>query len=59
MSGMVQKGEGITEKAVIEILRENQVGRLATAVDNEPYVVSANYVYYDGKVIFTATGRHE
>lgn len=50
---MRRKEKEITEKAVIEeVLKENQVGRLGMATDNEPYVVPLNYVYYDGKVIF-------
>jgi nitroimidazol reductase NimA-like FMN-containing flavoprotein (pyridoxamine 5'-phosphate oxidase superfamily) len=53
MSGMRRKDKEITEKAVIEeILRENDVGRLATSVDDQPYVIPINYVYFDGKVFF-------
>jgi len=53
MSGMRRKDKEITEKAIIEeILRENAVGRLATSVDDQPYVVPINYVYFDGKVFF-------
>ncbi len=50
---MRRKEKEITEKAVIEeVLMENDVGRLATAIGDEPYVVPLNYVYYDGKVVF-------
>jgi uncharacterized protein len=50
---MRRKEKEITEKAIIEeVLKENEVGRLATAVDNQPYVVPLNYVYFDGKVFF-------
>ncbi len=50
---MRRKEKEITEKAVIEeVLMENDVGRLATAIDGEPYVVPMNYVYYEGKVVF-------
>ena len=50
---MRRKDKEITEKGVIEeVLKENDVGRLATSVGNEPYVVPINYVYYDGKVYF-------
>jgi hypothetical protein len=53
MSGMRRKEKEITEKAVMEeILREQDVGRLATSVDDRPYVVPINYVYFNGKVIF-------
>jgi uncharacterized protein len=50
---MRRKEKEITEKVVIEeILREQEVGRLATSVGDEPYVVPINYVYHDGKIIF-------
>jgi nitroimidazol reductase NimA-like FMN-containing flavoprotein (pyridoxamine 5'-phosphate oxidase superfamily) len=53
MSGMRRKEKEITDKVVIEeILREQEVGRLATSVDDRPYVVPINYVYFNGKVIF-------
>ncbi len=53
MSGMRRKEKEIKEKGVIEeILKENAVGRLATSVDDQPYVVPINYVYFDGKVYF-------
>jgi nitroimidazol reductase NimA-like FMN-containing flavoprotein (pyridoxamine 5'-phosphate oxidase superfamily) len=49
----MRRGEKeIKEKAVIEeVLRENQVGRLGTAVDGRPYVVPMNFVYTDGRII--------
>jgi len=50
---MRRKEKEITEKAIMEeILREHGIGRLATSVDDEPYVVPINFVYADGKVIF-------
>ena len=50
---MRRKDKEITEKAVLEeVLREQQVGRLATVDDGEPYVVPVNFVYSDDKVIF-------
>jgi nitroimidazol reductase NimA-like FMN-containing flavoprotein (pyridoxamine 5'-phosphate oxidase superfamily) len=53
MSGMRRKDKEITEKAILdEILRENDVGRLATSVGDQPYVVPINFVYFDGKVFF-------
>jgi len=53
MPEMRRKDKEIKERTVIEeVLRENDVGRLAMAVDNQPYVVPLNYVYYDGKVYF-------
>ena len=52
MSTMRRKDKEITEKVVIEeILRENQVGRLATAVDGEPYIVPMNYAYLSGRIL--------
>jgi len=53
MSGMRRKEKEITDKAVIEeVLRENEVGRLALLVDNQPYIVPLNFVYFDGKIFF-------
>ena len=50
---MRRKEKEITERAVIEeILREQEVGRLATSVGDQPYVVPINYVYYDGRIVF-------
>ena len=43
----------ITDQTVIEaILRRAGVGRLGLAVDNVPYVVPLNYVYYNGALYF-------
>lgn len=54
---MRRKDKEITEREVIEeILRENQVGRLGTAVDGVPYIVPMNFVYTEGK-IFLHTHR--
>jgi nitroimidazol reductase NimA-like FMN-containing flavoprotein (pyridoxamine 5'-phosphate oxidase superfamily) len=53
MSDMRRKEKEIADKVVIEeILREQEVGRLATSVDDQPYVVPINYVYFNGKIIF-------
>lgn len=50
---MRRKEKEISDKAVIEeILLEQEVGRLATSVDNSPYIVPINYVYFNDKVIF-------
>jgi len=52
MSTMRRKDKEIKEKAVLEeILRENQVGRLGTAVDGRPYVVPMNFVYINDRII--------
>jgi nitroimidazol reductase NimA-like FMN-containing flavoprotein (pyridoxamine 5'-phosphate oxidase superfamily) len=51
MSDMRRKDKEITDKVVIEeILRQNEVGRLATAVDGEPYVVPMNFAYVRDKI---------
>ncbi len=50
MSSMRRKDKEIKERVVMEeILREQDVGRLATAVDGVPYIVPVNYVYKEGK----------
>lgn len=50
MSGMRRKEKEITEKVVIEeIFRQHEVGRLATAVDGEPYIVPMNFAYITDK----------
>ena len=52
MSTMRRREKEIKEKAVLEeIMRENQVGRLGTAVDGRPYVVPMNYVYTNDRII--------
>jgi len=52
MSGMRRKEKEIAERAVVEeLLREAEVGRLATCSGGEPYVVPVNFVYYDGRII--------
>jgi len=52
MSTMRRGEKEIKERAVLEeILRENQVGRLGTAVDGRPYVVPMNFVYTNGSII--------
>ena len=53
MSGLRRKDKEITDRAVIEeVLVGQEVGRLATSVDGEPYVVPVNYVYTKGRIIF-------
>ena len=57
MSFMRRKDEEIKDKIVIEeILRQNLVGRLGTAVNGIPYVVPMNYAYMQGR-IFLHTHR--
>jgi len=42
-----------TDKEEMErILREEDVGRLGLAADDEPYVVPLNYTYADGRALF-------
>ena len=51
MSGMRRKDKEITEKVVLEeILLENEVGRLGTAVNGVPYIVPLNYAYRNGRI---------
>ena len=51
MSTMRREDKAIKEKAVLEeILRENHVGRLGTAVDGRPYVVPMNFVYTKDRI---------
>ena len=53
MLSLRRKDKEIKERVVIEeILREQSVGRLATAVDGVPYIVPINYVYKEGKIVF-------
>lgn len=48
---MRRKEKEITEKVVIEeIFRQNDVGRLATAVDGEPYIVPMNFAYISDNI---------
>jgi nitroimidazol reductase NimA-like FMN-containing flavoprotein (pyridoxamine 5'-phosphate oxidase superfamily) len=49
---MRRKEKEIAEKAVVEeLLREAEVGHLATCIGEEPYVVPVNFAYYDGRII--------
>lgn len=42
-----------TDKEEMErILREEDLGRLGLAADNEPYIVPINYTYCDGRIFF-------
>lgn len=51
MSGMQRIEKEITEKVIIEeVFRQNYVGRLATAVDSEPYIVPMNFAYTSDKI---------
>ena len=51
MSDMRRKDKEITDKVVIEeILRQNEVGRLGTAVDGVPYIVPMNFAYISDKI---------
>ena len=51
MSAMRRKEKEIKEKVVIEeVFRQNEVGRLATAVDGEPYIVPMNFAYIGDKI---------
>jgi nitroimidazol reductase NimA-like FMN-containing flavoprotein (pyridoxamine 5'-phosphate oxidase superfamily) len=57
MSVMRRKEKEIKDKSVMEeILRQNLVGRLGTAVNGFPYVVPMNYAYIKDK-IFLHTHR--
>ena len=48
---MRRREKEITDKVVIEeIFRQNEVGRLATAVDGEPYIVPINFAYISDKI---------
>ena len=48
---MRRREKEITDKVVIEeIFRQNEVGRLATAVDGEPYIVPMNFAYISDKI---------
>ena len=50
---MRRKDKEITDKTVIEeVFMENDVGRLAMSVDDQPYVVPLNFVYFNGKIFF-------
>ena len=51
MSDMRRSDKEITEKVVIEeVFRQNEVGRLATAIDGEPYIVPMNFAYMSDKI---------
>lgn len=53
MSSLRRADKEITDPTEVEaVLREAAVGRLATCVDGEPYVVPLSYVYNDGKIFF-------
>lgn len=49
---MRRKDKEITEKVVIEeVFRQNDVGRLAMAVDGQPYIVPMNFAYVTDKIL--------
>jgi nitroimidazol reductase NimA-like FMN-containing flavoprotein (pyridoxamine 5'-phosphate oxidase superfamily) len=51
MSAMRRTEKEIKEKAVVEeVFRQNEVGRLATAVDGAPYIVPMNFAYISDKI---------
>ena len=51
MSDMRRKDKEIKDKVVVEeVFRQNDVGRLATAVDGEPYIVPMNFAYVSDKI---------
>ena len=53
MVGMRRREKEISERVVIEeVLREQEVGRLATSVGDEPYIVPINFVYTNNVIIF-------
>lgn len=49
----------LTDEQTNDLLMTAQVGRVAMAVDNEPYVIPVNYLFQGGKIYFHAalTGR--
>lgn len=50
---MRRKEKEVAEKEVMEeLLMEQEVGRLATSLSDEPYVIPINFVYTDSKIIF-------
>jgi hypothetical protein len=52
MSGMRRREKEIADREVVEeLLREAEVGRLATCSGDEPYIVPVNFAYYDGRII--------
>lgn len=58
MSSLRRTDKEITDPTEVEaVLREAAVGRLATCVDGEPYVVPLSYVYNDGKIFFHGAGQ--
>jgi len=50
---MRRSDKEITDRAVMEeILREQEVGRLATSVADVPYIVPVNFAYSAGHIVF-------
>ncbi len=54
MMTMRRSDRALTKQQIDDLLITAQVGRIAMAVANEPYVVPVNYLYQDGKVYFHA-----
>jgi len=55
---MRRKDKEIADRAVVEeLLREAEVGRLATCGGGEPYVVPVSFVYHDGRIIIHGSGE--
>jgi len=43
----------IKDREEIEsLLKEAEIGRLGTCVNDEPYVIPLSFAYYDGKIVF-------
>jgi len=47
-----RKDKAMPLEDAIAFLESSKVGRLAMALNNQPYVVPINYVYVDGKIYF-------
>lgn len=57
MPGMRRADKEIADGAVVEeLLREAEVGRLATCSGGEPYVVPVSFVYHGGRIILHGSG---
>jgi nitroimidazol reductase NimA-like FMN-containing flavoprotein (pyridoxamine 5'-phosphate oxidase superfamily) len=52
MSNMRLKDKEIKEKVIIEeIFRQNNVGRLGTAIDEQPNIIPMNFAYITDKIL--------
>lgn len=56
---MRRSDRALTQEQANDLLTTAHVGRIAMAVDGEPYVVPVNYFYHEGKIYVHAalTGR--